>query len=228
VPKLSVVLAAANAAAAARSVRVRARSLCAFVSCAASSPSRPSSTAEPPRASGSPRECEPSERVRSDRRERCERRGRCECIRGDRGERHERRRRRCRQHQWQHRCSPMRQSQPDLIERKFGSSGKRRRSKAAREVQRREQCLRQRGSGSSLRLARCRVCLCACVRVAGGAHTFLPCPYSEFTCCAPNAQIQSVQLVLESLCCVRVVQSQTALPVFTHTRTCLRLHVGSF
>ena len=194
----------------------RTRSLCACDSCASSSPSRSISTAEPPRASGSPRECEPSECVRSDRRERCERRGRCECIRGDRGERHERRRRRCRQHQWQHRCSPMRQSQPDLIERKFGSSGsgKRRRSRAAREVQRREQCLRQRGSGSSLRLARCRVCLCVCVRVAGGAHTFLPCPYSEFTCCAPNAQ--SAQLVLESfvLCACR---AKTAPPVYSYS-----------
>ena len=68
------------------------------------------------------------------------------------------------------------------------------------------------------------VCVCVCVRVAGGAHTILRCPYSEFTCCAPHAQ--SVQRVLESfvLC---ACSAETAPPVFTHTRTCL-LHVGSF
>ena len=58
-------------------------------------------------------------------------------------------------------------------------------------------------------------CVCVCVWVAGGAHTVLPCPYSEFTCCAPNAQ--SVQLVLKAfvLC---ACSAEIAPPVFTHTR----------
>ena len=59
---------------------------------------------------------------------------------------------------------------------------------------------------------RAAVCVCVC---AGGAHTVLPCPYSEFTCCAPNAQ--SVQLVLKaSVLCA--CSAEIAPPVFTHTR----------
>ena len=69
------------------------------------------------------------------------------------------------------------------------------------------------------------VCVCVCVCARGWrTHRPVPCPYSEFTCCAPNAQ--SIQRVLESfvLC---ACSAETAPPVFTHTRTCL-LHVGSF
>ena len=117
--------------------------------------------------------------------------------------------------QWQHRCVNPSQISSSGSLGDLGSGGgaeRRARLNAAKR------CLRRRGSGSSLRLACCRVCVCVCVcvRVAGGAHTILRCPYSEFTCCAPNAQ--SVQLVLESfvLC---ACSAETAPPVFTHART---------
>ena len=102
--------------------------------------------------------------------------------------------------QWQHRCGNPSQISSSGSLGDLGSGGgaeRRARLSAAKR------CLRRRGSGSSLRLVCCRVCVCVCVRVAGGAHTVLP-VYSEFPCCAPNAQ--SIQHVLESfvLCAVCV------------------------
>ena len=104
--------------------------------------------------------------------------------------------------QWQHRCVNPSQISSSGSLGDLGSGGgaeRRARLNAAKR------CLRRRGSGSSLRLACCRVCVSVCVCGWRVAHT-PSCGARTLSSRAVRQTHNPSSLCLSPLCCVRVVQ----------------------